>query len=302
MRGLNRRELLAGTAAFAMVAGGVVAARSDQAVLIVGGGAAGAAAALRLGREGRRVTLVERDPKALAPHAGEAFGRASDAPGLDALKAAGVGIAIDDIEGVDWRAGEARALSGRRFGFDRIVFAPGVAARDENIDGLDAVARHHWPAAWGSRAEARRLRAQISALPEAGHVALRLPSGPVSFPAGLDRRVADLRAWLSTHRPAARLTVLDEREGLAVTAVDHRAGRLETSQGRVVADVVNFIPAQRASDAVHLAGLTDASGWAPCDAGQRSTVNAAASILGDAAAGASRTRAAAAAAARSLIV
>ncbi|MGC9420797.1 MAG: FAD-dependent oxidoreductase, partial [Rhodovulum sp.] len=227
---------------------------------------------------------------------------------------------LDDVVGLDWRAARLDLFSGRRLAFDALMLAPGTAPLDEPIPGLDAVARHRWPAAWGSAREGQRLAAQLSALPETGHVVLRLPA-PLSHPrAALDRALR-LAALLTRTRPAARLTVLEAGatpgladrfragaapgmtwltgpEGGAVLSVDARAGTLETGAGRLRADVVNFVGLQGAGAIARAAGLADASGWCPVDAAGRSLHRPETLILGDARKGAIRQVAAALASAR----
>ncbi|MGF1659258.1 MAG: FAD-dependent oxidoreductase [Rubrimonas sp.] len=330
MSALTRRQftrsLLAGAAA---TGGGLLLGRSAAAepTIVVGGGPAGAAAALALrrARPGVPVLLIERDPGGLAGAApkGSDAPFAKPAPRLDAarLREAGVDIALDEVVGVDWRAGRLDLFSGRRIGFGRLVLAPGAAPCDEAIPGLDARARHLWPAAWGGVREARRLAAALDALPARGHVALRLPPGPISHPEVALRRAVDLADFLARRRPHGRLTVLDggpnpeveagfhrlfarggprvdvdwrtASRGGTVLAVDAERGALETDAGRIRADVVNFAPLQGAGRIARVAGLVDASGWCPCDAGGRSEIRSDVLILGDARKHARRTEASA---------
>ncbi|NIY98545.1 sulfide dehydrogenase, partial [Salipiger sp. HF18] len=160
--------------------------------------------------------------------------------------------------------------------------------------------RHLWHAARGSAREVLRLQAQLCSLPERGHVVLRLPAQLAQPDAAL-ARVGALAAWLATHRPEARLTVLDGGDGslgqqgkgrwlrATVLSVDTDRGRIETDAGRIEADVVNFVPPQQAGLIARAAGLTDASGWCPCDAGGASRRREGAAIIGDARRDALRT-------------
>ncbi|PTM78243.1 pyridine nucleotide-disulfide oxidoreductase [Cereibacter johrii] len=324
MQSLSRRHFTLGLAAAAagFAAGGAaLALRPGQRVLVVGGGPAGAEAALALRAAHPRasVLLIERDPTRLAREPDEAglagFLRPRAEAGLAALKAAGVGLALDEVVSVDWAAGRAVLFSGRDLAFDRLLLAPGTAPRDEAIPGLDAVARHAWPAAWGSPREARRLLAGLQALPERGHVVLRLPEGEAAHPAAALGRALALASHVA-RRPGARLTVLDGTEGAdlaqafaartpaeatgrvewvsaarggRVRAVDTPRGLIETEAGTLRADVVNFVPALRAGAIAAAAGLADASGWCPCDAAGRSVLRPEALVLGDARKAARRT-------------
>ncbi len=306
--------------------------------VVVGGGPAGASAALALRQADPQgpVTLIERDPSRLvrAAEAGEGAGlpllaalsRPKAGEDWARLARAGVAVVLDDVVDVDGAAARLALFSGRSVAFDRLVLAPGTAARPEPIAGLDAVARHRWPAAWGSRAEARRLVAQLAALPARGHLVLRLPAGEVSHPQVALARALTLARHLARHHPQARFTVLDgsdspalaqgfadlaARQGLGgvawlrpgaggrVLAVDARAGLIGTDAGEIRADVVNFVPPHAAGTLAHLAGLVDASGWCPCDTTGRPSRKLAGfdgelRVLGDARKGAKRTMAAAA--------
>jgi len=324
MTRLTRRSFALGLfATSAVAAAGVTLAlpRGARAV-IVGGGPAGAEAALalRAAQPLAQIALIERDPSRLgremADAAAAAFSQPRALATLETLKTAGIEVLLDDVTDVDWAAARLTLFSGRTVAFDRLLLAPGTTARPEAIAGLDAVTRHNWPAAWGNPREARRLAAQLAALPEAGHVVLRLPA-ELSHPQVALGRALALSRQLAATRPAARLTVLDETadaslarafglstalqgvaantrwigaaQGAKVLAVDSRKGLLETAAGRLEADVVNFVPPHGAGAIARTAGLVDASGWCPCDAQGQSALQSGVVVLGDARKGASRT-------------
>jgi hypothetical protein len=292
--------------------------RRGRRVVVIGGGPAGATAALAMATQapGTSILLVERDPTRLARDRDTpAFARPRGQVHLADLQRAGIDIALDEVVDIDWHARRAMAFSGRRFAFDTLLVAPGVAAREEGIEGYDTVARHRWPAAWGSDVEARRLRAQLQAMAPAGHVVLRLPGRAMTHPLGGSERALAMARFLAGAKPGARLTVLDgsvdsaarrafrassdpiarlvdwrgSEAGGTVRAVDAARGLIDTTAGPLAADVVNFVPAQRAGDIAVTAGLTDATGWCPCDAASRSTVQTDALVVGDAVLGARRT-------------
>ncbi|SIO53827.1 Pyridine nucleotide-disulphide oxidoreductase [Rhodovulum sp. ES.010] len=322
MRKINRRRfveyLAAGTAAVSACGLAATGSRARAQAVIVGGGPAGAAAALALRQvhPDNPVVLVERDPRRLGRAVAAPFDRPGPGPDLGALRRAGVEVLLDDVTGLDWANGRVRLFSGRAIAFDRLILAPGTAAMEEDIPGLDPVARHLWPAAWGSTREARRLAARLGALPAAGHVVLRLPR-VCSHPGAALARAVRLAGTLNAMRPESRLTILDgsattelaerfEREiaerrlriaagwrtaanGGTVLRVDASRGHLETTAGCVRADVVNFVGLQGAGGIARDAGLVDVSGWCPTDAHGRSAQRPEAIILGDARKGARRT-------------
>ena len=346
MTDFSRRHFVQALLATGAVGGAAalgLRARGGGQTVVVGGGPAGASAALalRLADPRSPVTLIERDPTRLVQtgaaqtEAGQtdaslpllaALSRPEAGADWARLAKAGVSVVLDDVVGVDGGAARLSLFSGRDLAFDRLVLAPGTAARPEPIAGLDAVARHRWPAAWGNRAEARRLAAQLAALPARGHLVLRLPAGEVSHPQVALARALTLARHLAHHHPQARFSVLDgsdsptlgvrfadlaARQGLGavawlrpgaggrVLAVDARAGRIETDAGVIRADVVNFVPPHAAGAVARLAGLVDASGWCPCDAQSRPVLRLSGfdgelRVLGDARKGVERSLAAAA--------
>ncbi|SNX67686.1 pyridine nucleotide-disulphide oxidoreductase [Cereibacter ovatus] len=321
MHRVSRRQFTLGlVAASALAASGGLAVRlrPGERAIVIGGGPAGAEAALalRAASPGARILLVERDPGRLADGAHDpaaaAFVRPRAEAGLAALKAAGIQVVLDDVVDIDWSAARLALFSNRQLAFDRLLLAPGTAPRDESIPGLDAMARHVWPAAWGSPREARRLAAQLAALPDRGHVVLRLPAD-VSHPQAAVARAAALAHHLAANRPDARLTVIDASatddlarafaqtaapqglrwltaaQGGVVQAIDAPRGLIETAAGRLKADVVNFVPPLWAGAIARTAGLADDSGWCPCDDRGRSSLRDGALVLGDARKAALRT-------------
>ncbi len=316
MTRVTRRRFLiqTGSAAALLSSAGLAARRAQAArVLIVGAGTAGVAAAETLAAAvpSLRVTLVERDPARLARRADAEAPFQPPAPPRDAADLAeqGIGLMIDDVAGVDWPAGRLELFSGRCEAFDRLVMAPGVAPAEEGIEGYDARTRHAWPAAWGSAAEARRLAAQIAALPERGHLVLRIPAVLAHDPALIASRAAALAERLAVLQPSARMTVLEAGTGTAlrrafaaragnrlaartewrgaaeggtVLWTDAAAGEIGTAAGVVKADAVNFLPALGAGTIARIAGLADASLWCPSGISGRSALRPEAMVIGDA--------------------
>lgn len=295
MNDLTRRKLIFGAlaGAGAGLAAPYLGRVAAAPLAVIGSGPAGLAAALNARRlaPDLPITLIERDPTRLAGQ-GAAF--AAPRPPLDLghLKAAGIDLLLDDVTGADYANKRLTLLSGRTQGFSTLVMAAGASARPETMPGLDARARHLWPAAWGSAREARRLASQLGAMPDGGHVVLRLPEDAAGNPRALAGRVAAVASGLDRTHPTARLTVLDSdpagrvrrmssgipgmvwigpREGSHIRSVDATKGRIDTDAGLLTADVVNFIPPQGAADIARLTGLVDESGWCPCDGNARST-------------------------------
>lgn len=321
MTRLNRRQVtlsLVSGLTFAGVAGAARAAHPR--IVVLGGGPAGATAALALkGSDPRAdVVLVERDPTRLgrASQPLGPFQRPGSGLDLDTLTRAGVSVVLDEIVDIDWSAARLEAFSGRRLAYDRLVLAPGTAPLPEDIPGLDARARHMWPAAWGNAREARRLATQLATFPENGQLVLRLPEH-VSHPAVAVDRISALARLVGQKGPDARMTVLDasatptlhdaarvqlggaafqrhvtwHQSGMGgqVLSVDAAKGLIDTDAGQVRADLVNFVVPHGAGPIARQVGLTDTSGWCPVHADGRSVYRDQVTILGDARRNAVRT-------------
>jgi NADPH-dependent 2,4-dienoyl-CoA reductase/sulfur reductase-like enzyme len=317
MKDVTRRSLLkAGSMAVASV-GLLLGSKPSWAshrVVVIGAGVGGGTTAIALKQRNPhlRVTLVERDPTLLAPLANRP-GLTDGARGVayQDLLAADVNIAIDDVVGVDWTARQAVALSGRTFGFDHVVVAPGIAPRDEGIEGYDAVAAYEFPHAWASGRQAYRLQAQIEAMADGGTMIIRVPAGPQRYPQGPYERAERVARYLMREKPRSKIIILDAKDsfppelalargwaddipkdmiewvpasaGGNVNAVDVAGKRLAAGCGWIAGDVINFIPAQQAGEIARLGGLIDETGWCPVTArSMQSRLQPAAWVLGDA--------------------
>ncbi len=282
--------------------------------MVVGAGVAGGTTALLLGERtfDAKVTLIERDPTRLVPqpHRPVVRGSVRGVPNGD-LQAAGVDLAIDEIVDVDWHRQEVLAFSGRRFPFDHLVVAPGIAARDEGIEGYGRLAAYEFPHAWAGGGQAERLQAQIEAMPDGGVVIVRAPAGPHRYLQGPYVRARCIARYLAQTKPRGKVIVLDAKDdfpqrdavlaewatefpggtlewigagaGGEVTAIDVAGKRLLTSCGWISGNVINFIPAQQAGTIAQVGGMKDATGWCPVEARSlRSRLRPDTWILGDA--------------------
>ncbi len=296
---LTRRGILG------MAAGGVAAtlslggpARADR-VLIVGGGAAGMTAVrvLRRNAPESKLVLVDRYP-----------GR--DAA---ALPAKGVAVFRDEIGDVDWASGTAFGRNGARYGFDRLVLAPGIGFETAGIAGYDLLALDSLAPYWSGAEDEAKLMRRVDALETGSTVVITVPPRPYRFAAGPYLRAARITDRLGVRGKVllvdANPTLPDEasfdcrveRIVEPVIAVDSRAPSVSTPSGRLTGDLINVIPPQSAGPLARRAGLAAADGWCPVDpASGRSLLRSRAFVIGDAADHPDKTAAAAAAQARRL--
>lgn len=259
-------------------------AKPKARVIVIGGGMGGATMAkyMRLWGDEVAVTLVERNATYVSSIMSSLVLTAQrDLPGLtfgyEALKSRyGVDVMIDDVVAVDPVRTAVRLASGRALSADRIVMAPGIDF--DTVPGLEDASR--MPHAWTAGPQTTLLARQLKDMPSNGVVVVSIPKAPFRCPPGPYERACLIGDWLKTEKPGSKLIVLDAnsdivvekenfsrafsgphakiieyRNGVEVTSVDVAAMTLSTSSGLVHGDVINLIPAQRASALAAATGL-----------------------------------------------
>ncbi len=306
MKRMSRRNFLAllgSTAAAGMLGfpGITCAGKYKARVVIVGGGYAGATAAkyLRLQDPRIEVILIEKKPKfiscALSNEviAGE---RALESLtfGYEPLVTYyGVSVVHDEVTGIDSNRRVAVTSSGKEYGYDRLVLAPGVTFKWNVIEGYDEAAAQLMPHAWNAGEQTLLLRGQLEAMPDGGKIYIVSPPNPYKCPPGPYERAALIAHYLKQHgKGRSKIIILDAKDSFAKQALFEQGWKryypdmirwVPASQdGRVVrvdakkrilytefdtyqGDVVNVIPPQKAGHVAEQSGLTDDRGWCPID-------------------------------------
>jgi sulfide dehydrogenase [flavocytochrome c] flavoprotein subunit len=147
-------------------------------------------------------------------------------------------------------------------------------------------------------------------MPENGVFAISPPVDPFRCPPGPGERISLVAHYFKTHKPKAKIIVLDPKEKFSkqglfkegwqvrypgmidyrnleddglVERVDAKTMTLHTVFGAVKADVINFIPPQKAGQIAHRTGLTDNTGWCPVNHQTfESTIHRGVHVVGDA--------------------
>ena len=199
--------------------------------------------------------------------------------------------------------------------FDRVVVAPGVEFDFDAMPGYSAADAEKVPHAWrggGDGAQMKILREQIQAMPDGGVLAILPPEGLYSCSPGPYERASLAAELFLRDKPQAKILVIDPKEHFAkqtlfsrawrafygemiewrggeaggiVEGLDLRDGKkiVETEFGAESADVLNYIPPQRAGRAARESGLTDDSGWCPVNAADfESAAQPGVYVIGDA--------------------
>jgi sulfide dehydrogenase [flavocytochrome c] flavoprotein subunit len=288
-------------------------------VVIIGGGFGGATCAKYLHRfnPSIQVTLVERDARFVTcPFSNAVLGGLQGINSIqhtyDALRTEhGINVLQDEATAIDPAGNQVTLKNGGELEYDRLVVSPGIDFRWNDVEGLDETTSDTIPHAWKAGPQTTTLRSQLEAMPDGGVVVIAPPDNPFRCPPGPYERASLIANYLKTHKPRSKLLILDakdkfSKQGLFMQAWEQLyPGMIEWVMGSdggkiyrvdaasrtlypeigdpVTADVINFIPPQKAGTIVHAAGLVNADGWCPVD--QRtfaSTLQANIHVIGDA--------------------
>ena len=300
---LSRRAFLAtaaATIAAPLAAPSISRAQGTARLVVIGGGFGGAAAAkfARLAYPWLDITLIEPQPAIVTcPYGNLVLAgtrtMADITHTLDPLRARGVRVIHDWVDGIDPVAKTLRLRTGPTLAYDRMILSPGIALRWDAIAGYDAAAAELMPHAWipGNGAQTLLLRRQLEAMPDGGVVGLSIPANPFRCPPGPYERISMIAHYLKHHKPRSKILALDAKDSFSkqalfqdgwkelygdmiewvplsrdgrVTRVDPAAMTLETEFGtRHKVDVANIIPPQSAASIAITTGLADRAGWVP---------------------------------------
>lgn len=260
-------------------------------VVIVGGGYAGATAAkyLRLWSLGAiEVIVVEANTQFVScPMSNLVLGGSKSIHdltfGYDALKANhGIVFRHDTVTAID-AAAKKISMRGGTLNYDRLIVAPGVDFNYQDwpmLASLDAQKQvpHAWKAGW----QTVNLRQQLEAMPDGGVFVMNVPKAPYRCPPGPYERACQVASYFKQHKAKSRVIVLDanaeiiSKKGLfakvfndtyagiidyrsdnAISNINLATKTVSTEFDSIKADVLNFIPPQRAGKIAQIAGLTE---------------------------------------------
>ena len=292
---LTRRQFLRSASGALAVAGlsgcrtgaGEIAPTSARRVVVVGGGWGGATAAkyLRMADPSIEVVLLEPNESFVScPFSNLVLSGVRKLPSLtfhyDGLRRRGVTLRQEPALAIDADQRRVRVADGY-LTYDRAILSPGVDFQWEQVEGLPA-AKDTVLHAWKAGPQTVALAKQLQELPDAGVVVMTVPPAAYRCPPGPYERACQIAWFLKTHKPRAKLLVLDANPNIVSKAglfraawqaypnLEYRAsnkvvkvdpGRREvtTEFGDVVRyDVVNLIPPQRAAGIAVEAGLVGA--------------------------------------------
>ncbi len=312
---------LSGAAAFTGMgcAANGMAGNEKAHVVVVGGGTGGATAAkyLKTFSPGIDVTLIEPNPTYYTCYGSNwILGGVEEmdyiAQSYDALSTQhGVNVVQDRVVAVDASQRRVRLANGDSVNYDRLVMSPGISFDYERTPGITEADAGQIPHAWKAGSQTRILRDQLRAMPNGGTFVMVAPPNPFRCPPGPYERVSMVAHYFKQNKPRSKIIILDTKDGFSkqglfeegwaqhygdmiewrpasgggqVEEIDVNGMTAITESGftRVKADVMNYIPAQKAGKIAHDAGMTNDQGWVPVDqATFRSEMDENIFVLGD---------------------
>jgi sulfide dehydrogenase [flavocytochrome c] flavoprotein subunit len=318
---LTRRQFLGITSAIGLTISTTRPAwpQGPARVVVVGGGFGGAACAKYIRRADPtiEVTLVTPHRQFVTcPFSNAVLAGLRDLAslthGYDALRQRhGVRLVHASATRLDPTTRRVTLDDGNTLAYARRVLSPGIELRWGALEGYDAAASDVFPHAWEAGPQTLLLRRQLEAMPEGGLVLIAAPAEPYRCPPGPYERASLIAHYLKTHKPRAKLLILDAKNTFSkqelfrtawerlypglidwipqsqsgrVVRVDVTARTVSTDFDDYHPAVANIIPPQQASAIARAAGLDGGQGWCPVRGGTfESTLHAGVHVIGDAA-------------------
>ena len=269
-------------------------------VVVVGGGYGGTIAAkyVRMLDPSIEVILVEKNKQFVScPFsnfyiAGLMKDMSALTIGYDKLAANhGVKVVHAEVTQIDAAAKKVVTSAGT-LSYDRCIVSPGIDFRSEEIEGYDAKAFEAFPHAYKAGPQSALLRNQLMAMKDGGTVIISMPLVPYRCPPGPYERAALAAHYFKRHKPKSKVIILDDDNtmpkqslfleswnklypGMIDWVTGNNGGKMErvdikrrmviTTDADFPADVISFVPPQKAGAIAQKTGLTDVSGWCPVD-------------------------------------
>lgn len=305
MKRLSRRNFIkqVGVTAASLSAPAILTSCGKGAsarVVIIGGGFGGATCAKYLHRfdSSLDITLIEPSTRFITcPFSNMVISGMQNMDSIShdytAQTGRGVNVVHARVQAVDATVKMVALDNGKFFEYDRLVLSPGIDFKWENVDGMDAADAEIIPHAWQGGTQTTLLRSQLMAMDDGGVVIVAPPENPFRCPPGPYERVSLIAHYLKQHKPKSKILVLDAKDkfskqalfmqgwetlypsmiewvsgsdGGRVDEIDVSTRTLYTESGdKHKADVVNFIPPQKASAIAIHSGLANNDGWCPVD-------------------------------------
>ncbi len=299
---LNRRnfnKLLVGTFALSLTACNSLTSvglpKNKKRVVVVGGGFGGATAAKYLKKFDSEVevVLIEQNKEYYTcPFGNTVIAGIND---IDYIKhdyktlekKYNIKVIHERVKKVDGSINSVILENGQVIAYDRAIVSPGIDFKYEK--GYEKDSELYSPHAYKAGAQTSLLREQLEKMKDGGTYVMVPPENPFRCPPGPYERISLVAHYLKTNKPNSKIIILDQKNkfskqglftggweelygdmiewrsaefGGKVSKVDPKNRVLTTEDGEIKADVLNYIPNQKAGQLAFDSGLTDGD-WCP---------------------------------------
>jgi len=299
---LNRRnfnKLLVGSAAFSLAACSNVSnfalPSTKKRVVIVGGGFGGATAAKYLKRfsPDTQVVLIEQNKHYYTcPFGNTVIAGINDIEYIkhdyeDLKKNYGIIVLYEKVKKVDAASSSVILQSGEAIKYTKAIVSPGIDFKYEKgyVKGSEMYAPH----AYKAGPQTVLLREQLENMKDGGTYVMVSPPNPFRCPPGPYERISLVAHYLKKHKPNSKIIILDQKKkfskqslfmegwenlygdmidwrsvefGGKVESIDPKNLTIKTDEEEIKADVINYIPSQKAGQLAFDSGLTKGD-WCP---------------------------------------
>ena len=299
---MNRRDfnkILLGATALSLVTSSCLAnmaiPKNKKRVVIVGGGFGGATAAKYLKKfsSNTEVILIEQNKDYYTcPFSNTVIA------GINKIeyikhnyktleKKYKIIVIHEKVKKVDGTINSVILENGKIIPYTKAIVAPGIDFKYENgyVEGSELFAPH----AYKAGAQTSLLREQLENMKDGGTFVMVAPKDPFRCPPGPYERVSLVAHYLKTNKPNSKIIILDQKNkfskqalfqegwenlyanmiewrsaefGGKVISVDPKNKIVKTEDEEVIADVLNYIPDQKAGKLAFDSGLTEGD-WCP---------------------------------------
>lgn len=193
----------------------------------------------------------------------------------------------EKVKKVDGSINSVILENGEVIAYHKAIVSPGIDFKYEKgyVEGSEL----HSPHAYKAGAQTSLLRKQLEDMKDGGTYVMVAPENPFRCPPGPYERVSLVAHYLKNNKPKSKIVILDQKNkfskqglftegwenlyedmiewrsaefGGKVTKVDPKNRILTTEDGDVTADVLNYIPNQKAGKLAFDSGLTKGD-WCP---------------------------------------
>jgi sulfide dehydrogenase [flavocytochrome c] flavoprotein subunit len=179
-------------------------------------------------------------------------------------------------------------MDGTKISYDKVVVSPGMDFKYD-MEGYNAGDEKIVPHAYKAGPQTELLRQQLVDMPNGGTFAMVTPENPFRCPPGPYERASLIAYYLKKHKPKSKLLILDPKnkfskmglftegwnehysdiiewrsaeDGGTVSQIDVKNKKVKADGEWIKADVLNFIPNQKANKIAFASGLTKGD-WCP---------------------------------------